>query len=128
MAIINFATGKDISIEVNGKKIATAQGYKVKTTKESRYVEAFGSTEPIGTIGGRIKHTLVLSRVVLNQAAFTDGIDFHSLSGFNVVIVKPDCKLIYSGCEWSQISQAATLDDVVLEEVTIVATKRLVTA
>ena len=46
MATITFPTGKDISIEVNGQKLAVAQSYKAKTTKTSRTVEAFGSREP----------------------------------------------------------------------------------
>jgi hypothetical protein len=42
-----------------------------------------------------------------------------------VVIVKPDRKIIYSGCEWSGIDEAASLGGAVLESVSIVAAKRL---
>ena len=128
MSLINFPTGKDISIEVNGRKIGTAQGYKVKTTRESRYVEAFGSAQPVGTIAGQERHVLQLSRVVMGGAGFSDSIDFYGLEDFNVVIAKPGGRVIYSGCQWSQISQTASLEDVVLEEVTVVATKRMVMA
>ena len=128
MALLSFPTGKDISIEVNGQRIGTAQGYKVKTSRESRYVEAFGSREPIGTIAGQEHHVLQLSRVVLNASGLSDGVDFHELEDFNVVIAKPNSRVIYSGCQWSQIVQTASVDDVVLEEVTVVASKRLVMA
>ena len=37
MANITFPTGKDISIEVNGRRLAVAQSYKAKTVKESRW-------------------------------------------------------------------------------------------
>ena len=47
MATITFPTGSDISIEVNGQRLAVAQSYKARTAKESRYVEAFGSREPV---------------------------------------------------------------------------------
>ena len=53
MAFISFPTSKDIYIEVDGRRLATAQSYKAKSTRESRYVEAFGSAEPVGTVGGR---------------------------------------------------------------------------
>ena len=124
MAKVVFPTGKDIYLEVNGIRLAVAQSYKARTTMESQYVEAFGSAEPVGTIGGKVKHVLELTRVCAIPASSGGTVDFHTLSGFNVVIVKPDRQIIYSGCEWSSIVENAQLNDVVLESVTIVAAKR----
>ena len=58
---------------------------------------------------------------------FRDGIDFYGLSGFSLVICKPDRKIIYSDCQWSSISEAGTLGAMVVEKVTIVASKRIET-
>lgn len=123
--MLSFPTSNDIYIEVNGQKLAVAQGYRAQTSRDSRYVEAFGSSEPVGTIGGRQKHVLELTRVAVSSSALGDGIDFYSLSGFNVVIAKPDRKVIYSGCEWAGIEENGALGNVVLESVSIVATKRM---
>lgn len=123
--MIAFPTSNDISIEVNGRRLAVAQSYRARTTRESRAVEAFGSAEPVGTVGGRVSHLLELSRVCLSAAALSDGINFHELSGFNVVIVKPGRKIIFSGCEWDKIDETAALGSVVLESVSIVAAKRM---
>ena len=123
--MLHFPTSSDITIEVNGRKLAVAQQYRAQTTRESRYVEAFGSTEPAGTVGGRVKHVLELTRVCVLAETLSDGIDFHGLSGFNVVIAKPDRKIIYSGCEWASIDETAGLGNVVLEAVSIVASKRM---
>lgn len=122
MAWITIPTSADITIEINGRKIAAAQSYRVKSSRESKYIEAFGSSEPVGTVGGRVRHWLELSRVCLCDGS---GLDFYSLSNFSVVIVKPDEKIIYSGCEWSDIVQAASINEVVLEKVSLVAGKRL---
>lgn len=122
MAKIMIPTSADIFIEVNGKRVAAAQSYRVKSSRESKYVEAFGSTEPVGTVGGKVRHWVELSRVCLCDSS---GIDFYSLSGFNVVIVKPDEKIIYSGCEWADIVQSASINEVVIEKVGLVAGKRL---
>lgn len=119
--MITIPTSNDISIEVNGRKLAIAQGYRVKTTRDSKYVEAFGSAEPVGTVAGRVKHLLELFRVQVSGEA----VDFHSISDFNVVIVKPDRRIVYSGCQWSAISENADLGNVVLESVTIVAARRM---
>ena len=126
--MIRFPTSNDIYIEVNGQKLAVAQSYRAKTNRESRYVEAFGSAEPVGTVGGRVNHLLELSRVCVCDSALQDGINFHELSGFNVVIVKPGRKIIFSGCEWAAIDENAALGNVVLESVSIVAARRMETA
>ena len=122
MALLSIPTSADISIEVNGQKVAAAQSYRVQSARESRYIEAFGSREPVGTVGGRVQHKIELTRVCLCQ---TEGIDFYNLSGFNLVIVQPDCKIIYSGCEWADITETAALGDVMVESVTVAAAKRM---
>ena len=133
MALVSIPTSADIYIEVNGTKVAAAQSYRVKSSRQSRYVEAFGSSEPVGTVGGRVQHWIELSRVCLCRA---QGVDFYELSGFNLVIVQPDCKIIYSGCEWSDvtvvggsgsdyITQSASVGEVVLEKVSLVASRRI---
>jgi hypothetical protein len=123
--VIKYPTSSDIYIEVNGRRLAVAQSYRARTTRDSRYVEAFGSLEPVGATAGRIKHVVELSRVCLSGLAAGDGINFHDLIGFNVVIVKPGCKIIYSGCEWQSIDERADLNTTVLESVSIVASKRM---
>lgn len=123
--MLHFPTSSDISIEVNGRKLAVAQSYRAQTTRESRYVEAFGSTEPVGTVGGKVKHVLELTRVSALAEAISDNVDFHELTGFNVVIQKPDRKVIYSGCEWASIDESTSLGGLVMESVAIVASKRL---
>ncbi|MDR2933081.1 MAG: hypothetical protein LBV27_08245 [Oscillospiraceae bacterium] len=126
--MISIPTSNDIYIEVNGRKLAVAQSYRARTTRESQYVEAFGAAEPVATVGGKTRHLLELSRVCIEGFGAGDGVDFHSVSGFNVVIVKPSSRIIYSGCEWLSIDENASLGSVVLESVSIVAAKRLETA
>jgi len=123
--MISFPTSNDIFIEINGQKLAVAQSYRARSSQQSRYIEAFGSVEPVGTAGGRITHNLELSRVCISKNAISDGIRFHELSGFNVVIVKPDRKIIYSDCEWSSVDEVASLGNVVIESLSIVASKRM---
>ena len=43
-----FPTAKDIYIEVDGRRLAAAQSYRVKTTRDARFVESFGSAQPAG--------------------------------------------------------------------------------
>ena len=127
MATITFPTGCDISIEVNGQRLAVAQSYKARTAKESRYVEAFGSREPVGAVDGRVKHLLELTRVCVTGAALRERVDFYALTDFNVVIAKPDRRVIYSGCQWSSIQESASIGSMVLEKVTLVASRRIET-
>ena len=43
------------------------------------------------------------------------------------MICKPDRKIIYSDCQWSSIQEEATLGSMVLEQVTLVASRRIET-
>ena len=127
MSIAGFPTSSDIYLEVDGTKVAVVQSYSAKATKSSKAVEAFGETEPVATVPGQTVHTLELKRLYATDEAIRDGIDFYSLSGFSLVICKPDRKVIYSDCQWSKIDEVGTLGDMVMETVTIVATKRIET-
>ena len=127
MSIAGFPTSSDIYLEVDGTKVAVVQSYSAKATKSSKAVEAFGEAEPVATVPGQTVHTLELKRLYATDEAIRDGIDFYSLSGFSLVICKPDRKVIYSDCQWSKIDEVGTLGDMVMETVTIVATTRIET-
>ena len=124
--MIEFTTSAEISIEVDGKRLAVAQSYRARAVRESRAVEAFGSREPVGAMTGRMTYQVELSRVQLLQGAASDGVDFYDLAGFTLVIAKPGQRVIYSGCEWSSIDESAGLGNVVLESVSLIAASRMV--
>ena len=77
--------------------------------------------------GTRVAVVVELSRLYATDEAIRDGIDFYSLSGFSLVICKPDKKIIYADCQWSKIQESATLGSMVLEKVTLVASRRIET-
>lgn len=123
MIKVNVPTSKDIYIEVNGNKLAVVEGYKAYSVKESKLVEAFGEAEAVCAIPGKIKHYLELSKVYIESNAYD--VDFYSLSNFNVVIVKPDKRIIYTGCEWSEITENAGINDTIIESVSLIASNRM---
>ena len=127
MSVAGFPTSSDIYLEVDGTRVAVVQSYTAKTTRSSTAVEAFGEAEPVAAIPGQAVHTVQLKRLYATDEAIRDGIDFYHMSGFSLVICKPDRKIIYSGCQWSSIDESASLGSMVLEEVTLVAARRIET-
>ncbi len=127
MTITGFPTSSDIYLEVEGKKVAVVQSYTAKATKSSLTVEAFGEKEPVATVAGPVKHELKLSRLYATDEAIRDGIDFYALEDFSLVICKPDRRVIYSGCQWKNISESASIGDMVMEQVELVASRRIET-
>ena len=103
------------------------QSDSAKASKTSSAGEAFGESEPVATVPGQTSHVLELTRLYATDEAIRDGIDFYSLSGFSLVICKPDRKIIYADCQWSAIQEEATLGSMVLEQVTLVASRRIET-
>lgn len=125
MAIAGFPTSSDIYLEVNGKKVAVVQSYSVRSTRSSSVVEAFGEDQPVATVQGPAQHVIELTRLYATDQAIADGLNFHDLSGFSLVICKPDRKIIYSDCQWSAIQETGTLGAMVLEKVTVAAARRI---
>ena len=125
MSIAGFPTSSDIYLEVDGARVAVVQSYAAKTTKNSTVVEAFGEAEPVATSPGQTNHVIELSRLYATDRAIRDGLDFYSMEDFSLVICKPDRKIIYSGCQWSSIQESANIGSMVLEKVTLVASKRI---
>ena len=128
MKATGFPTSSDIYIEVEGKKVAVVQSYTAKTTRTSSVVEAFGEDQPVATIPGPRKHTIELKRLYATDEALRDGLNFYEMSDFSLVICKPDRKIIYSGCQWSAIGEEGDLGAMVVEKITIMASKRIETA
>ena len=127
MEMKGFPTSADIYLELDGKKVAVVQSYTARASKSSRNVEAFGEREPVATIAGQRKYVLELTRLYATDEAVSDGINFYDLSDFSLVICKPDRKIIYSGCEWSDIHEEGQLNAMVAEKITVVAAKRIET-
>ncbi len=128
MIASQFPTSADIYLELNGKKLAVVQSYTAQTTKQSSVVEAFGEEQPVATIPGVRKHRVTLTRLYITEGAVRDGVNFHDLEDFNLVICKPDRNIIYSGCQWEDLTENGKLGDMVLEKVTIVAANRTETS
>ena len=118
----------DIYLEANGKKVAVVQSYHAAAKKTERSVEAFGESEPVATLVGQPTYSLELTRLYATESAISDGIDFHTLSDFSLVIVKPDRRIVYTGCNWSSIHESGSVGDLVAEKITLVAAHRVETA
>ena len=127
MSIPGFPTSSDIYLEVDGVRVAVVQSYSAVSTKSSTAVEAFGEAEPVATAPGQANHVVELTRLYATDQAIRDGINFYTMENFSLVICKPDRRIIYAGCQWSSIQESATLGSMVLEKVTLVASRRIET-
>lgn len=123
---VNITTSNDIFIEISGKRIAGVQSYSTKYNKDTKPVDVFGQDIPIGYIQGKKKHTLDMSRVYLEDTAVNDGIDFYDLADnqFNVVVIKNGQRITYSDCIVTDVNEDGSLNDKVVEKMTISALTR----
>lgn len=122
--LLNIPTSRDIYIEVDGRRVAVVESYKVKTAREFSSVKEFGSSDTVCVIGGATSHTLELKRVYF----VADGMeqpDFYALDNFTVVVVKPNKRVLYTGCQWSSIAEGAAIDKPCIETITATSVKRI---
>ncbi len=124
MSIIGFPTSSDIYIEAEGKKLAVVQSYRASASRSEQIVEAFGEKEPVATIANQLTYKLELTRLYATDEAINDGINFHQLENFSLVIVKPDRRVIYTGCQWSTIEESGELSQMVAERITVISSHR----
>lgn len=124
MEYTGFPTSRDIYLELNGKKIAVVQSYTAKSTKQIKFVEAFGESKPVAIAAAAVTHRIGLTRLYATDEAICDGIRFHELDSFSLVIVKPDRRIVYSDCRWDGIEENGELGDTVAEKVSILALTR----
>jgi hypothetical protein len=127
MGVIGFPTSSDIYLEADGKKIAVVQSYKATAKRAEQVIEAFGESEPVATIATQLTYKLELTRLYATDEAISDGVNFHELSDFSLVIVKPDRRVVYTGCQWSEIAESGELSEMVAEKITVIASKRVET-
>ena len=120
-----FPTSSDIWLELDGQKVAVVQSYTCKAARSSYAVEAFGEEEPVATVQGPQSYVIQLTRLYATDQAIADGLDFYGLKNFSLVICKPDRKVIYSDCQWSDIQEDAQLGRLVVEKLTLVARSRM---
>ena len=127
MSTVGFPTSSDKYLEAEGKKVAVVQGYRAVSRRTEKNVEAFGEAEPVAAIATARTYKIELTRLYATDDAVSDGIDFHALSDFTLVIVKPDRRIVYTGCQWSEIAESGELSEMVAERITLIAKKRVVT-
>ena len=115
MTGICIPTSADIRIEVAGRRVAVVQSYRVG---------AIGSNEPVGVVRGPARYRITLQRVYATDEAISDGLRFHELRQFSLVIAKPDTMVVFSGCEWERLTERAEVGSSVLEEAVVLAAVR----
>lgn len=126
MAMVSkIPTTADIYLQVQGKKVAVVQSYKVTATRSGKPVWAFGQDEPVATIRGADEYRLELTRIYATDTAIRDGIDFYQLENFDIVVCKPDRTVLYTGCQWVKLEESAEVGGTILEKVTVTASRRI---
>ena len=128
LSAAGFPTSSGIGLELDGKKVAVVQSYNCKTTRSSYSVEAFGEEEPVATVQGSQNYVIQLARLYATDQAVADGLDFYQMKNFSLVICKPDRRVIYTDCQWSDIQEDGQLGKMVVEKLTLVARSRMETA
>ena len=128
MTGIKVPTTADIYLEVDGRRVAVVQSYKVTAKRSSKAIYAFGQEQPVATIRGQGRYIIELTRIYATDEAIRDGVRFLELEDFSLVVCKPDRSVIYGGCQWSEIQESAEVGGNVMEKVTVEAARRTETS
>lgn len=100
-------TSRDVTIRVNGKKVALVQGYDIKFYRYELETEI-----------------LIEIDRVLTPEGLSDEVDFFNLSNFAVSFEYPGFEVSYGGCEWVEIYEYCGKDGQIHERAVITALNR----
>ena len=126
MIQIQIPDGAAITVEVDGKKVAAVQKLTIRCVQKRSTVEAFGQVDPVQSVAGGMQYELVLSRLQVQGNGLLPEVDFFGQKGFDVLVAKPGSKVVYTGCEWNEIEQSASLGGEEVEQVRFTASGRVV--
>jgi len=123
---VKVTTSDDIFIEIDGKRIAGVQDYNMDYGNDTKKHSSFGQNDSIGWSTGEQTYSINLSRIMLEDTAIADGIDFFDLTDtqFDLVIIKNTIRTRYGTCSITTISESASLKDSVRESMTVQALSR----
>lgn len=114
-----------ITLELDGRTVAMARGFRCAAARESHEVRAFGEAEPVAVLRAAPKYRIELSCVTLCGVS-AQKLSFAGRENFVLAIAGPDKRIVYSGCEWEQLSeQAEAGNPEVLEKAVFTAAKRV---
>ncbi len=119
-----FPSSRDIYLELDGKKLAAVQSYSVKAVRQTKLISAFGESQPVGVAVGAASYHISITRLYALSETICDGIDLAAVDGFSLVVVKPDRRIVYSGCRWCETEESCKLGENALENVDIIALSR----
>lgn len=114
------ATGRDIYLEADGRRIAAVEACETRARREGAPLVPFGAHEGQAAGLGPMLYTITLTR--LSPEAGES--DLFSLSGFSLVIQKPEARIAYEGCEWLSITEKLTPRGCAVEEAVVLALTR----
>lgn len=115
-------TGRDIFLEANDRRIAAVASCETQARRDGAPVVPFGAGEGQAAGLGPMQYTIRLSRLSPERGEA----DLFALSGFALVIQKPEARIAYEGCEWLSISEKLTPHGCAVEEAVVLALTRRV--
>lgn len=121
--LINIPTSKDIYIEIAGIKVAVVQSYKIVSSRENTIIKEIGNDDAVCIVPGNTSYNIELNRVYFISSNHSP-INFFDLVDFTIVVVKPDKRIHYTGCQWVNISEGIAVDGPCMETIHALAAKR----
>lgn len=124
MSVGTFFSVSGTSLMLNGRQIAFVQSVSVSCLREREAVYGFGDSLPSGFAEGKTVYEITFRRAAQIKPTLGDMLDLQSLENFTVMITNRGYRTVFTGCQWKRISESATPEAPVFEEMVLVASGR----
>ena len=126
MIILPIMTGKDVSLSVNGRRLAMVESCEISATRELQKIGAYGERTPVGVETGGTEYRILIKCARLFDQALQDGICFEKLSSFTLTLKEPDRSIVYADCVWDGVIWKADLEQGLLKQASALSFQRTV--
>lgn len=117
---------QQVWIELNGKRLATAQSLKCTSVRNRKAVFAFGEAEPVAWLERPSTYRLELKQLSISVPGMLRT-SLHELTDFRLVTMQDGKQVLYTGCEWAELEEQNEPESLVpIEHAVIVAARRIV--
>ena len=109
---------------VEGHRIPMVEKVVLRSRREWKPVEGYGSVQPSEHRFGRVSHEIEFHRARIATNRGFELLDVFDLSDFEVTLERDGITAVFSGCNWIEVEECLSEKDRLIQKAVLVAKER----
>ena len=114
----------EIYIKIDGKIVACVEKYEEKAVFDNLLIETIGESAPVANLRGKERYNIEFSKSYIYTGLMGGEQSLFNKRNFELTVVMPKKNVVYSGCEWTNISTNIGVNNLTADTLNLTAVKR----